>query len=163
MPVYSPKDIKRKFCRIFWNFLNFFGFCCFFVIVTNVTTKSYQGYYWGPKNAQNGPKQYKKLFFCPKGKKSLGRSPPQELEVSPRSGLYLLVFFQKLYYFFKIFIFFYIFASPCMPGFSEMQFDWFLEGESIRYFSFWNWLSVWSRVNIFLWFSLNRPLDQLSL
>ena len=29
----------------------------------------------------------------PKGKKSLGlgRSPPQELEVSPRSGLYLLV------------------------------------------------------------------------
>ena len=30
---------------------------------------------------------------CPKGKKSLGlgRNPPQELKVSPRSGLYLLV------------------------------------------------------------------------
>ena len=45
------------------------------------------------KNAKNGPKQYNKLFFCPKGKKSLGlgQSPPQELEVSPHSGLYLLV------------------------------------------------------------------------
>ena len=30
-------------------------------------------------------------FFCPKGKKSLGRSPLQELELSTRSGLYLLV------------------------------------------------------------------------
>ena len=60
-------------------------------MVTKVTTKSYQGYYWTPKNAKNGPKQHNKPFFCPKGKKSLGRSPPQELEVSPRSGLYLLV------------------------------------------------------------------------
>ena len=31
------------------------------------------------------------LFF-PEGKKSLGRSPPQELEVGPRSEPYLLVF-----------------------------------------------------------------------
>ena len=27
------------------------------------------------KNAKNGPKQYNKLFFCPKGKKSLDRRP----------------------------------------------------------------------------------------
>ena len=45
------------------------------VIVTNVTTKSYQGYYWTPKIAKSGPKQYNTLFFCPKGKKSLGRRP----------------------------------------------------------------------------------------
>ena len=48
-------------------------------------------YYWTPTIGKNGPKQHKKLFFCPKGKKSLGRSPPQELEVGPRSGPYLLV------------------------------------------------------------------------
>ena len=31
-------------------------------------------------------------IFCPKGKKRLGRSPPLELEVGSRCGLYLLVF-----------------------------------------------------------------------
>ena len=29
-------------------------------------------------------KNKKKAFFCPEGKKSLGQSPPQELEVSQR-------------------------------------------------------------------------------
>ena len=56
--------------------------------VTKVTTQSYQGHYWISKIAKkNGPKQHNKLFFCPKGKKSLGlgRRPPQELEVGPRS------------------------------------------------------------------------------
>ena len=43
------------------------------------------------KIAKNVQKQHIKLFFCPKGKKSLGRSPPQELEVGPRSGPYFLV------------------------------------------------------------------------
>ena len=34
----------------------------------------------------------KKVFFLPDGeKKSLDRSPPQEIEVGPRSGPYLLV------------------------------------------------------------------------
>ena len=46
---------------------------------------------WLLLDTKNGPKQHKKLFFCPKGNKSLGRSPPQELEVGPRSGPYLLV------------------------------------------------------------------------
>ena len=36
-------------------------------------------------------------FFCPKGKKAEGWSPPQELEVSPRSGLYLLVWVKEFY------------------------------------------------------------------
>ena len=83
----------------FFEYFFFFGFFWFFGIpfkVTKVTTKSYQGYYWTPKNAKNGPKQHNKLFFCPKGKKSLGRSPPQELEVGPRSGPYLLVMVQYI-------------------------------------------------------------------
>ena len=56
----------------------FFGFFCFYGIpfkVTKVTTKSYQGYYWAPKIVKNGSKQHNKLFFCPKGKKSLGQRP----------------------------------------------------------------------------------------
>ena len=41
----------------------------------------------------NKPKQHKKLYFCPKGKKALakGQSHLHELEESPRSELYLLV------------------------------------------------------------------------
>ena len=31
------------------------------------------------------------IFYCPKGKKSPGRSPPHELKVGPRSGSFLLV------------------------------------------------------------------------
>ena len=49
--------------------------------VTKVTTKNY------------GVKSVKSLFFARRAKKALvkGQSPPQELEVSQRSGLYLLV------------------------------------------------------------------------
>ena len=69
--------------------------------VTKVTIKSYQGYYWTPKIAKNGPKQHNKLFFARRAKKASaeGRSPPQELEVSPRSGLYLLVVLKVTYFF----------------------------------------------------------------
>ena len=80
------------------DFIGFFLiFFCFLLVsfkVTKGTTKCYHGYYWTPKIAKNGSKQHKKLFACPKGKKSLGRSPPQELEVGPRSGPYLLVNFK---------------------------------------------------------------------
>ena len=89
---------------LFWtffgslDFLKFSGFLgdFFFWIpfkITKVTTKSYQGYYWTPKIAKNGPKPHNKFFFCPKGKKASdeGRSPLQELEVGPRSGPYFLV------------------------------------------------------------------------
>ena len=45
------------------------------------------------KNGKNGPKQHNKVFFAQMAKKASaeGRSPPQELEEGPRSGLYLLV------------------------------------------------------------------------
>ena len=80
--------------------MDYFGFFLFFLVSfkdTKVTTKCYHGYYWTPKIAKNGPKQHKKLFFCPKDKKSLGqsRSPPQELEVGPRSEPNLLVFLKQ--------------------------------------------------------------------
>ena len=81
-----------KFFRFLWIFFGIF--LLFFSVpfkVTKVTTKCYHGYNWTPKIAKNGPKQHKELFFCQKGKKSLGQSPPQELEVGPRSGPYLLV------------------------------------------------------------------------
>ena len=45
---------------------------------------------WQPTNSQGSFSQLLRCF-CPKGKKSLGRSPRQELEVGPRSGPYLLV------------------------------------------------------------------------
>ena len=84
---------------LFLDFLNFFEIFGFFLSlfpfkVTKVLTKIYHGYYWAPKNAKNGPKQHNKLFFWPEGQKNTsgkGPSPPQQLEVSPRNGLYLLV------------------------------------------------------------------------
>ena len=64
---------------IFRTFLKFLGFLGdFFGILFKVTmfiTKSYQGHYWTPKIAENGPKHHNKHFFCPKGKKSLGWRP----------------------------------------------------------------------------------------
>ena len=70
-----------KFFFGFLNFLNYFWsfFFCFLgfpsKLLFKVTTKSYQGYYQAPKIAKNGPKQYNKLFFWPKGQKSLSRRP----------------------------------------------------------------------------------------
>ena len=56
--------------------------------VTMVTT----GHQKLPKMGQ---KSIKSSFFARRGKKALaeGRSPPQELEVGPRSGPYLLVLY----------------------------------------------------------------------
>ena len=51
--------------------------------VTKVTT----GHRKSPRMGQNNLISF---FCCPKCKKSLGLSPPQELEVGPRSGPYLL-------------------------------------------------------------------------
>ena len=75
----------------------FFGFFGISFKVTKVTNKSYQGYYWTPKIAKNGPKQQNKLFFARRAKNASakGRSPPQELEVGPRSGPYLQVMLMK--------------------------------------------------------------------
>ena len=77
--------------RFFWDFLDFFGFWVFKIFldfldffyfnfflvsfkVTKVTTKCYLGYYGTPKIAQNGPKQHKKLFFCPKGQGKISKT-----------------------------------------------------------------------------------------
>ena len=96
-------DFFLHFLDFFFRFLNsFFGFFCFFGIplkFSKFTSKSYQGYYWTPKNTKNGPKQYNKLFFCPKAKNALaeGQSPLQELEVGLHSGPYLLVRIMVLY------------------------------------------------------------------
>ena len=85
------------FFRFFFSFLDLFGFFLDFikkfgffskllwllVKVTEVTTEH-------QKISKNSIKISK-----PKGQKNLsaeGRSPPQELEESPHSGLYLLVF-----------------------------------------------------------------------
>ena len=38
--------------------------------VTKATTKSYQGYYWKPNVAKNGPKQHNKVFFAGRAKKA---------------------------------------------------------------------------------------------
>ena len=89
----NTENLKKSWKITFFFFI-FFIFFPFFGIpfkVTKVTTKCYHGYYWTPKIAKNGPKLHNKLFFSPKGNKSIGRSPPQELEVGPRSGPYLLV------------------------------------------------------------------------
>ena len=65
--------------------------------VTKVTTKSYQGYYWKPEWPKMGQNSIIRYFFSLKKKASAeGRSPQQELKVSPRSGPYLLVFFKDL-------------------------------------------------------------------
>ena len=93
------------FFWIFWIFWTFFGFgdflkffeifWIFFVIVINVTTKCYHGYYWTPKMGQNS---IKSPLFARRAKKTSaeGRSPPQELEVGPRSGPYLLVYLKRV-------------------------------------------------------------------
>ena len=87
----------------FWNFLNFLKFFGFFLDffgflrflskllrlllkVTKVTT----GHQKMPKMGQNS---IISSFFARKKASAEGRSPPQELEVGPRSGPYLLVHF----------------------------------------------------------------------
>ena len=79
-----------KFFGFFYFFLDFFGFLGFFFKVTNVTT----GHQKLPKMGQNSIISF---FFARRAKKTSaeGRSPPQELEVSPRSGLYLLVLLKQ--------------------------------------------------------------------
>ena len=70
----------------FWGFLS--KLIRLLLKVTKVTS--------GHKNRQKWPKQHNKLFFLPEVQKKAsaeGQSPPQELEVGPRSGPYLLVLF----------------------------------------------------------------------
>ena len=79
------------FLQIFFGFFEIFGFFLdfFWGGGSKVTTKSYQGYYWAPKiDKKNGPEQHIKLSFCARRAKDAsaeGQSPPQELDVGPRS------------------------------------------------------------------------------
>ena len=77
-----------KFLDFFLDFFVFLGFSSkllrFLLNVTKVTS----GHQKLPKIGRNS---IINCLFCPKGKKSLGGSPPQELEVGPRSGPYLIV------------------------------------------------------------------------
>ena len=60
--------------------------------------KSYFGYYWTPKWSKISQNSIISSFFWPEGQKKSsteGKSPPQELEVGPRSGPYLLVWVMK--------------------------------------------------------------------
>ena len=84
------------FCGLLKNWIfGFFGFFFWifviFLKVTKASNKCCGGYYWAPKISTYSMKS---TFFCPKGKKASaeGQRPPQELEVSPHTGLYLLVF-----------------------------------------------------------------------
>ena len=63
--------------RFFWIVLDFF---LFFSMLLKLLL-----------NTKNGKNSIQKSFVCPKKASVIGRSPPQELEVSPCSGLYLLV------------------------------------------------------------------------
>ena len=78
----TQKNPKNQANLKNWIFFGFYGFLYkvtkILLKVTKVTTGN-----------QKWPKQHNKVFFLPEG---LGRSPPQELEVGPCSGPYLLVF-----------------------------------------------------------------------
>ena len=68
----------------------------FFKTLPKVTTKSYQGHYWIPKWPKIGKNSITRCYFCQKGKKNPsaeGQNLPQELELGPHSGLYLLVIY----------------------------------------------------------------------
>ena len=70
------------------------------VKVAKVTTKCHEGYPWTLKLAKVSINSVKSsLFFAKKAQKASadGRSPQQELELSPRSRLYLLVFLFVLF------------------------------------------------------------------
>ena len=82
-----------KFFEIFWIFLDFFFWLLLLKLLLKVT-KVTTGHQKLPKMGQNS---ILRSFLARRAKKASaeGRSPPQELEVSPRSGLYLLVYFQN--------------------------------------------------------------------
>ena len=98
---------------IFWDFWIFwiFGFIFLFfldfflllllkllMLLLNVTTG--KCYYWTPQSTKMGQNSIKSNFFAQRAKKASakGQSPPQELEVGPRSGPYLLVEYYNVLY-----------------------------------------------------------------
>ena len=86
----------RDFLKLFEIFCFFLDFLVFLVFLSKLlmlllkVPKVTTGHQKLPKVVQNS---IISSFFARRAKKASaeGRSPPQELEVSPRSGLYLLV------------------------------------------------------------------------
>ena len=88
-----------KFLIFFWMLIDFFfvnglfGFFFNFLRLLLTVTKVTTGHQQWPKIGQNSNK--KKRAFPPQGQKKPSakrQSPPQELEVGPRRGSYLLVY-----------------------------------------------------------------------
>ena len=77
------------FFEIFWNFWDFFFLLLLLMLLLNVTMVTTGQ----PKLPKMGQNRIKSSFFARKKASAEGRSPPQELEVGPRSGPYLLVHF----------------------------------------------------------------------
>ena len=69
-----------RFFEIFWFIWDFFLGGGIPFKVTKVTTKSYQGYYWTPKIAKNGPNSIISSFFALGQKK-----PPPKPSTAARS------------------------------------------------------------------------------
>ena len=94
-------EIFGVFGLFFFIFLFYFFFYIVLVIfkVTVVTTKSYRGTTEHQKWPKISTNSVKNICFFPRSPKKAstrGRSPPQVLEVSLRSGLYLLVKYYTL-------------------------------------------------------------------
>ena len=108
--IFGKKNYSLTTFDIFDFFLDFFDiyFCLFFLFLHFWDFKTFFGHFWisfeffgffskllrllinitkvttdHQKWLKIGTNRIKASFFCPKGKKSLGQSPPQELEVSP--------------------------------------------------------------------------------
>ena len=83
------------FFKVFWNFSDFFLLLLLMLLLK--VTKVITGDQKMPRMGQNS---IISSFFAPRAKKASaeGRSPPQELEVSPHSGLYLLVYLVFLFF-----------------------------------------------------------------
>ena len=61
--MFSPFLILFEFLWFSMDFFFNYFFNKIFFKVIEVTTKSFQGDYWTPKMASNGPKHYDKFFF----------------------------------------------------------------------------------------------------
>ena len=84
--------------------MGFFGFFLKLLMLLLKITEVTTGHQKLPKVGQNS---IRRSFFARRAKKasSGGRSPPQELEVGPRSGPYILVYIKiKLKYIIRYFL-----------------------------------------------------------
>ena len=81
-------DFLLTLFELFWFLEFFFDFFFYFILLIFFFFFFLQLLWWlrGLLNTINKQKQHKQLLFCSKGKKSIGRNPPQELKESLRSS-----------------------------------------------------------------------------